>query len=262
MKRPKDLLKIALFVISAPMIYQLDVDAKDDTQKVPHILVKQPKYRPAVSPDTVNRGKALYAAESCTQCHSINGKGGCLAPPFDAIGSRRSKQFIFSRIANTSEAIDSFHKLYKTPELMPHMRVSEKTAKALADYLVTLPAQKEGFKVSTHKVAVDKSDNSEMLTAPSPAELEHGKRLFYERGCMACHSIGDLGGNFAPRLDGIKERRERGFVTTRISDAEFFVQKYPDEYGVRGTLMVPSGLSANEIKSIADYLMSLPKQTQ
>ncbi len=145
---------------------------------------------------------------------------------------------------------------------MPHLRVSEKTAKALAEYLVSLPAPKEGFKIATHKVTAEKTIDTKETSTPTAAEIGRGKRLFYERGCMACHSIGDLGGNFAPRLDGIKERRERGFVTTRISDAEFFVQKYPDEYGQRGTLMVPSGLDANEIKSIADYLMSLPKQTQ
>lgn len=260
LKRHRDLVKVALFFISVPIICQHQVYAKNDAAEGP-ILVKAPTYKPVVSPNTAKRGRAIYAAESCSQCHSIEGKGGCLAPPFDAIGVRRSKQFIFSRIADTPEALRRFHELYQTPELMPHLRVSEKTAKAITEYLVSLPAPKDGFKIATHKVGAEKTNDAVVTAAPTASELENGKRLFYERGCMACHSIGDLGGNFAPRLDGIKERRDRGFVTTRISDAEFFVQKYPDEYGERGTLMVPSGLNAQEIKSIADYLMSLPKQT-
>lgn len=202
----------------------------------------------------------MYARESCSTCHSINGSGGCIAPPLDAIGARRTSRFILSRITDTPEAIRSFEELYRMPELMPHLRVSEPTAKALTSYLMTLPAPTIGFKVGVHKVSSNNSIDTQQSSAVSPGEIEHGKRLFYERGCIACHSIGDIGGTFAPRLDGIKEHRDKKFVSTRISDAEFFVQKYPDEYGERGTLMTPSDLNEKDIRGITEYLMSLPKQ--
>jgi cytochrome c551/c552 len=85
-----------------------------------------------------------------------------------------------------------------------------------------------------------------------------GKALFYSHGCVACHSIGHIGGQFAPALDGISKHRDLDFVISRINAAEFLNARGSDEYQERGVVMPPSNLSEKEIGHIAQFLMSLP----
>ncbi len=198
------------------------------------------------------KGKNLLERNGCNSCHSINGKGGCLAPPYDGISKRRSKDFILSRITNSKASVARFEKLYPETELMPHPRISPAHAKAITDYLLKLPAPTHGFKATPHVVT------SDMTNIDMAGDLSKGRSLFFEKGCSACHSVKGVGGQFAPKLDGVGKREGKDYLTKKMTAAELLKQGSGNEYAERGTTMPPSSLSKQNMADIAEYLMTIP----
>jgi nitric oxide reductase subunit C len=210
---------------------------------------------PKPVPDAA-KGKAIFAARNCAVCHSMGEVGGCLAPPLDGVGQRRGKTFIQARITDSVKARADFARLYKATELMPHPRLPNKLADDVVAYLLTIPPPPGGFKVSGHKPGPVKSTVS--AHSSTPQSIAEGRRLFYSKGCMECHSVLGTGAQLTPPLDGIAKRRDWSFVESRITDAELMRLGVGGEYQEKGTVMPPSNLTASEIRSIADFLMSLP----
>ncbi len=198
------------------------------------------------------RGKDLLERNGCNSCHSVKGKGGCLAPPYDGISKRRSKDFILSRITNSAASVRRFEKLYPETELMPHPRISPSDAKAITEYLLKLPAPTQGFKATPHVVTSDMTNND------LPGNLNKGRALFFEKGCSSCHSVKGVGGQFAPALDGVGKREGRDYLTKKMTAAELLLQGAGNEYAERGTTMPPSSLSKQNMADIAEYLMTIP----
>lgn len=52
------------------------------------------------TPELVEKGKALYAADSCKVCHELNGAGGKTAPSLTGVGKRLKPEFIRAIIKN------------------------------------------------------------------------------------------------------------------------------------------------------------------
>ncbi|MGD9684358.1 MAG: cytochrome c [Candidatus Obscuribacterales bacterium] len=201
-------------------------------------------YTPAPQTALTKQGKKYVEMHNCSLCHTAGGQGGCLAPPFDGIGARRSEDFLISRISDSKAAVARFTRQYGEYELMPHLRIPDKQARAIAAYLMTIPEPPGGFKIVGHGLAGQKK--KEMP----------GRALVARKGCLACHSLGGIGGSFAPALDGVGGRRTRESIDNHILGAELIVGS-ESEYGNRGAVMPPSGLSRDEIEAIADYLETL-----
>ncbi len=199
-----------------------------------------------------DKAKALLERNGCNSCHSIKGKGGCLAPPYDGISKRRNEDFVLSRITNSKTAVRRFEKLYPETELMPHPRISPADAKAITKYLLSLPAPKQSFKATHHVVT------SDMTNIDLAGNLNKGRSLFFEKGCSACHSVKGVGGQFAPKLDGVGKREGKDYLTKKMTAAELLMQNNGEEYAERGTTMPPSSLSKQDMADIAEYLMTIP----
>lgn len=46
------------------------------------------------------RGAVIFQNNRCIECHTIRGKGGSAGPNLTAVGSRRSRNYIFEQIKN------------------------------------------------------------------------------------------------------------------------------------------------------------------
>ena len=232
------------------------------------LYVDNGKYKGQSASINSKEGAKLFQENNCVSCHSIEGKGGCLAPPLDGIGGRRSKLFVESRITKDEKAIARFFKLYPYAELLEHPRLPSGQAKSISTYLFTLSDLAGGTKIRGHKVIQQEALKTPNQSLPSKtadlSKVAEGRLLFNDRSCLVCHSVRNMGGHFAPALDGISKRQERHYVSDRISAAEFFNEidanknNDPNEYNERGTVMPPSDLNPQEVESITDYLMSLP----
>lgn len=219
----------------------------------------RPKHKPTqASLITIARGKNYFDEHRCASCHSVGTRGGCLGPPLLGIKSRRSKQFILSRITDDPREIARFAKLYNTIELMPHPRLPTNVASAVVSYLMTLPNPASGFKVGKHSQLSHTTQAIASQQNLAGSNSLNGKKLFYEHGCAACHSVGGIGGQFAPALDGIGNRRSLENIVKHITKAELLALGASGEYQGRGTVMPPSNLTPIEVQAIAKYLTSLP----
>ncbi|CAN5640587.1 hypothetical protein BH10CYA1_BH10CYA1_13730 [soil metagenome] len=268
--KPLFLFVIANFVANCSSTITF-AQSGESTSQLPNHRVKHTDFIPAKPSDDSLRGQKIFQRSSCIQCHSVQSKGGCLGPVMDGVGGRRTTKFMTDRITEGGHEEDEFRKLYGSSELMPHPRLQKGDAKLVVSYLMTLAEPKGGFKVKGHSLSSDSShknnrstsktkldkDNHFGFSSSSNQSIQVGKKLFFAKGCMSCHSVGKVGGQFATALDDVGSRKGRDYITKQMNGAELLTLGTNDEYGERGTEMPPSNLTPSQINSITDYLMSL-----
>ncbi len=90
-------------------------------------------------------------------------------------------------------------------------------------------------------------------------ESQAGKQLYNKLDCASCHKIKGTGGTLGPPLDGIGGARGAQFITAHLLDPEKQMQEFPDLFGGRPNLMPHPGVSLNDAKALASYLLTLPE---
>lgn len=233
-----------------------------------HLVKIKPKaYKPKKILASAEKGRLFYVKNNCAACHSAEGKGGCLAPPLDGIGSYHPKTYLIARITLGDKFAKRYEASHRNGELMPHPRIPFSESKAIADYLYSLPSLPAGYQMTSHGVEThphvppvkdSKAVEEESLNL-DPQLVAAGRRAFAQAGCLACHSVDGAGGRFAPKLNGIANRRSLDYVRKMINRAELIPipGQEQDEYAERGNIMPPAGLSNSDIESISQFLMSL-----
>jgi mono/diheme cytochrome c family protein len=84
-----------------------------------------------------------------------------------------------------------------------------------------------------------------MKIIPGPAA---GRRLFEEKGCFGCHSIGGKGGTVGPPLDLVSKRH----------DARWIVAHFQNPQAVSpGTVMPQFNFTEQETRALTAFLLSL-----
>lgn len=87
------------------------------------------------------------------------------------------------------------------------------------------------------------------------AEVEKGEKIFKERGCAACHSIGK-GKIAGPDLLGVTQRRDEEWLKKWLKSPDTMILTDPIAKEMLGEYMVPMpnlGLSDEEIDVLIDY---------
>jgi mono/diheme cytochrome c family protein len=114
-------------------------------------------------------GKAgqLIADMNCFSCHTINGRGGDMAPDLTWEGSSVQRKWLVSFLKNPNTLRPALIRR------MPRFNMSDSEAETLADYIMTVyqtPAFDQESATST--------------------DVEHGRQLFYSKyACQACHIV-------------------------------------------------------------------------
>lgn len=225
-------------------------------------LIEPTGFKAAPPSADSKRGEALFQKNRCATCHTIGGKGGCLAPPLDGIGARRSTDFIKARITRDREAEEKFAEVFGQ-ELMPHLRVPASQSAAIVKYLLTLPEPKGGFKIIGHSSAGSKTHKTQLgteamkKTSALDSSVKRGRALITSKGCLACHSIGNFGTKFAPTFNGISSRLPANAIKGQLKSAELLTLNNDTEYGARGTTMPPLNLSPQDMEDLTNYLMTV-----
>jgi mono/diheme cytochrome c family protein len=91
------------------------------------------------------------------------------------------------------------------------------------------------------------------------AESQQGRALYEKLNCAACHSIGGTGANTGPPLDGVGGRRGVKFLIDHLTDPETHAKLFPELHGGTPNRMPRPQASAEEVKSIVAYLLTLPE---
>jgi len=127
---------------------------------------KPSDYRPA--------GKAGQLIEdmACFSCHSINGRGGSMAPDLTLEGTTVQRAWLVNFLKSPSTLRPALIRR------MPRFNVTDAEAGTLADYIMTV-YQTPAF------------DRDEIVVSRlGAAEIESGRGLFYGKyGCQSCHIV-------------------------------------------------------------------------
>jgi sulfur oxidation c-type cytochrome SoxX len=171
---------------------------------------------------------ALVRRYRCLSCHRLLGGGGTLSPvALDRIGSQLRKDYLAKYIANPVAVRVAI------PERMPHLNVTPDEARRLAEHLSS--------------VLVD--DALEQPVALSTEAAKRGRRLFDERGCRACHIVGDTGGYVGPDLNGSGRRLKPAWTVAFLLEPERWKP---------GTLQPEYDLAPEDARALTAYVLSLP----
>jgi mono/diheme cytochrome c family protein len=212
-----------LQAITTALLAQRDED-------IPPKYVVEPDPEPRFEPQ--GRVGEIFRKYSCLACHKVNGRGGEIAPDLTRVGSQLQRDWVekYFEVPYSLRPIQA--------ERMPNLFIAKDEVKVLADYFYT--------------VLLDDSLQVEGIPLGDPEGIENGRILFWEKyGCQSCHQIGAKGGYVGPPLDRSGTRLQPGWIVRWLMDP----QKYKP-----GTLEPRSGMTEEEAKAVAAYLMSLREE--
>lgn len=256
-------LLLTVFVAAvAILLSQIPIKAQESPSKTPRLLKIPPSgYKAAPETAESKEGAEIFKSLNCMACHSVRNVGGSLGPLLDAIGSKRSESFLIAHLSKAQE--QEFSNFVGTEKRSHNMsiRISDKSARLIAKYLLTLEEPPGGFLVVPHKTrlpAAESTSNQAFKPTQPTESSQQGEEIFSSKGCIACHSIGDFGGWLGPKLDGVGGRLSKSVIASYVTDAQAYAlstrpdaDEYPSE-------MPKLDLSADDIQKIVDYLLTLP----
>jgi len=108
---------------------------------------------------------------NCFSCHSINGRGGDMAPDLTFEGSSVQREWLLAFFKNPNTLRPTLIRR------MPKFNVTDQESAVLTDYILAV--------YQTPSV-----DKDSAWPSPEPADIERGRQLFYSKyACQACHIV-------------------------------------------------------------------------
>ncbi|MGA3086941.1 MAG: c-type cytochrome, partial [Thermodesulfobacteriota bacterium] len=137
---------------------------------------------------STEEGKKIFKDSRCVSCHSVEGKGGTLAPELSKISSKMVQERLIRIIKNP-------HELWATSE-MPIYGFSDQEILKIADFM----------KGEYIDLELDESLAATQTRTVQNANKLRGKELIEKQGCTGCHI----------KIEGVKDRGEIGLELTAI----------------------------------------------
>ncbi len=129
----------------------------------------------------------------CLTCHPYGKQGGTYAPDLATVGSRLKGKWI----ATFLHKIDMLRPL---SQQMPDLLMSKVEAQTLARSLSLL----------YRSTKIPQKIPGGAITSQ---EVKQGRKLFYAKGCLACHNVGEgAGGAVGPGLQTVGDRLHAGYI--------------------------------------------------
>jgi mono/diheme cytochrome c family protein len=94
-----------------------------------------------------NMGKALFRANGCFDCHSINGSGCTEGVSLSSVGLRRNQEFMLEQLRDPDTHVERNKKAFNSePNLMTNPNLNAKEVALIVTYLQSLrkPTPKKG----------------------------------------------------------------------------------------------------------------------
>jgi mono/diheme cytochrome c family protein len=168
-------------------------------------------------------GRRLFEGQGCRGCHKLNNVGGSIGPDLTSEGaSRRSPRWLEQHFLDPN--VVSPH----SP--MPNFHFTRQQARALTFYMLSLTNEQMA------------SYYSSVRLIPS---ADYGRQLFVEKNCIACHSIGGVGGRNGPDLHGVNTQHSTGWLDEQLVNPQLV---YP------GSVMPAYDLETNARKALVAFM--------
>ena len=165
---------------------------------------------------------------NCLVCHRIKDKGATFAPELTYEGSRVKREWLEDFL----RAPDILRPLLKQ---MPRFNMTDEEIKTVADYIKLV-------------LVDDDVLAREGLGGIRGGNVEQGRKIYNEKGCEACHQIGDEGGAVGPNLSVAGDRLTPEYIYMHLKD--------PQKWG--SSNVAPNyGLDNEELTYLTNYLSDL-----
>lgn len=171
----------------------------------------------------LTEGRRLFETQGCRGCHKLNGVGGSIGPDLSEEGaSRRAPEWLERHFLDPNAV--SPH----SP--MPNFHFTREQARDLTFYMLSLTNEQMAGYYSSERVI------------PSAS---YGRQLFIEKNCIACHTIGGVGGKSGPDLMGIGTRHSTRWLDEQLVNPQTV---YP------GSVMPAYDLDINSRKALIAFM--------
>jgi len=202
----------------------------DRSQNLPPALaVAAP---PASTYQPAGKAGQLIADLACFSCHTINGRGGDMAPDLTWEGSSVQRQWLKDFLKNPNTLRPALIRR------MPRFNLSDNDINELTDYIMTV-YQTPAF------------DRDAMPPGGyAPAQVEQGRQLFYSKyACQSCHIVDTKTdkGYIGPTLTQVGSRLNAAWI--------YYWLKNPQALRP-GTTEPNRNLSDEDARSLTAFLMA------
>jgi ubiquinol-cytochrome c reductase cytochrome b subunit len=165
-------------------------------------------------------GLGYFRTEACGSCHAGPNKVG---PDLFASKTGRNAAWLIAHFRNPGAVVPGSQ--------MPPVQLTTAEMNSLAAFILKLtPQNAAGFQTV-------------------PAFAVDGAMLYQGHKCGACHQVNGTGSRLGPPLNGVAERRSRGWIEEHFANP----QKLSP-----GTSMPPYRFSSKDMDRITSYLLALP----
>lgn len=182
--------------------------------------------------DAVVRGKHIFEQNNCMGCHTILGEGAYYAPELTKVIERRGEPFIRSLLEDPE-------KMYPGQRKMVNYHFNKEQIDDLVAFFNWIGKMDlNGFPAKPDLMQTKAVQVSSAVKQPA----------LFAQMCTACHSLGGVGGNVGPALDGVGSRR----------DAEFIKKWLTNPFDLKADSKMPKlPLSESDISELTTYLSDL-----
>jgi len=177
----------------------------DRAQRLPGAL-RIPARKPS---DYHPAGKAARLMEDmgCFSCHTINGRGGDMAPDLTWEGTSVQRAWLVDFLQNPNTLRPALIRR------MPKFNVTAAEANTLADYIMTV----------YQTPAFDRDEEAAVANGAAHDEIERGRGLFYSKyACQSCHIVDPAKdkGYVGPTLTQVGTRLNSAWIFHWLKNAQ------------------------------------------
>ncbi len=176
---------------------------------------------------SLSNGRKLFKEFECLECHRIGNVGGNVGPELTHEGryGHRDPEWLFKHFKDPEAVIPG--------TMMPDFDFTDEQAADLTMYMLSLTDEKIAGYFSTKTMIPD------VIT---------GRELFFEKGCIGCHSIGGKGGKIGPDLANVATRRDAQWIFDHFKDPKSISPK---------TVMPKFGFTDDEARALTLFVLSI-----
>lgn len=196
--------------------------------------------------DWVEEGKTLFRLARCISCHTVEGKGGPLAPDLAKIASKASPAWIYSFLLDPRR--------YQPTVEMPQYGFTREQAQRVAAYMIS------------EFVDWDAPEDT-LEHTPDPDFYAKGLKLFNQYNCGGCHQLTGIprAENLGPELTDMGDRRlyqlEFGDTDVPRTLPAYIYHKLKDPRRFIETARMPVyDFSEEELQALTTALLAMTKK--
>jgi ubiquinol-cytochrome c reductase cytochrome b subunit len=181
------------------------------------------------------KGKALFNALKCGECHKTSSEGINIPPGLEFAGNKYRESWLVSYLGQPYRI--RWERKNERPVIrMPNFNLNDQEARDIAAYLIT---NKQEKKFPEHDFDWAEADSDMVIS---------GQDLVFEYGCFGCHKIKDEGQNIGPDLWQVGSKLKADYM--------FHLIKTPQKI-VPNTPMKDFKLEDLDVEDIVAYLRGL-----